>query len=212
MKKNLLLVEGPADLSFFKSYLKHLFPELKIDEKAKKISLESEKIKIVLYSTGGFANIITSRPAIEMHVDEGYDLLVIQDTDSKAIDHGGLEARIKYLEGIKESTSFTFETFLLPNHDDDGDLETLLMSIANKTEFKASYDCYKALLECKKNFADKESFIEMSKEKSIIYDYEMSYNGKDKAKEKNREYDKKFWDFNHISLMPLKKFLNDNIT
>jgi hypothetical protein len=138
-------------------------------------------------------------------IDFKYKILVIQDADNpKKNSYSGVENRIDYLNKIKIKESINFEIFLFPNDKDDGDLETLLLEIA---DFK-NYDTY---MECLHKFIKEEHLNEMIEDKVKIFNYIRMYYGKKDAKEINREYITEYWNFTSDALKPLKNFIEKNI-
>ncbi len=132
----------------------------------------------------------------------------------------GFDNKLEYIrEKFKENRiDFPIEQiFLFPNNQDDGDLEDLLLEIANQKEF---IKCFESYLDCIKK---KENYKPIKKiRKNMLYAYlevfglERLYTKEDicniEGKVKNEykeDYErlKKVLDFNSKSLNPLKNFL-----
>jgi len=144
--------------------------------------------------------------------DFKYKILVIQDADNSTKDpnNGGVELRLRFLNLIKKDLKINFETFLFPDNENDGDLETLLLKIVNKEQFNKSYDCYNKYSDCVKEISQKEFGDELLEEKNVVFNYFRTYNGMENAKEENRKYSDEYWRFTSKKLDTLKTFF-DNI-
>lgn len=213
LRKYLILVEGDADLIFFRDYL--IFLDSNLEVKTKKIKkeliLESQEKKIRLVAIGGYTEIQNKITTIEDSTDQGETVLVIQDADNPQKNHGGVENRLDYLNKIKQKkSSIKFETFLFPNHKDDGDLETLLLQIVEANKFDLANNCYNDFIQCLDKISPSVA-LELSKDKNKIFNFFRAYYGIDSAKEINRVYDQEYWDFKSEHLNELLKFFAKNI-
>jgi len=206
MLKYLIIVEGIADIIFLRDYLIFLNSNLKIITKkiTSQLILKSKNITIKIIKSNSYNAIPALKTKINDDIAQKYKVLIIQDTDDITKDDGGIKNRIEYLDKIQKSMEVKFEIFLFPNHKDDGDLETLLLKIA---DFK-NYDTY---MECLHKFIKKEHLDEMIEDKDRIFNYIRMYYGKQDAKERNREYITEYWDLKSDALKPLKKFIEENI-
>lgn len=208
----LILTEGVADIIFLKDYLIHLNSNLQLATKKikKELILESKnkESRIIIKAIGGYTRLENEQQNIQQFVDQEYKILVIQDTDDVSKDHGGYDERVKYLNDIKNKLSVEFETFLFPNNKDDGDLETLLLQIVNKSKYDPTHQCYT-------NFISSEESLqlghtdELKESKSAIFNYFRAYNGQEKAKEINRAYELTHWEFDSSNIKSLHDFLKD---
>ncbi len=209
-KETLIFVEGPSDRLFLGVYLFYLYFQ-------EKFPIKNFKVQNV----DGKNNL--SKRLLEI---EKYDkTLIIFDADKNY--ESNKKEILKVVSKTKQTISEE-QIFLFPNNQDDGDLETLLLKIANHKEFincfESYLDCikkkehYKPIKDIRKNmlYAYLEAF-ELQKffqykwdtnnkknEENIIID------DKGKIKEKHKEeYEKlkEVIDFNSKSLVPLKNFL-----
>lgn len=213
MSKILIIVEGIADVVFLRDYIKFLKNGCSIDEKKLKkekyIDIKiSENIQIKILMGGGYTAIGNLSSTIETYIDQGYKISIIQDADNPKKENGGVENRMKYLDDFKTEKGISFSIFLFPNNKDDGDLETLLLGITNKSKYDMADECYEKYIECTSNFSNKEFIDELREDKSKVFNYFRTYYGMDKAKEQNRYYEKDYWDFNNVKLNPLEKYLH----
>ncbi len=192
-KEILIFVEGPSDKVFLEAYLYFL----------EDIPIKNFKVKDVT----GKDNLSTKR-LLEI---EKYDkTLIIFDADK---DYESNKKEILKVVSKTKQTISEEQIFLLPNNQDDGDLETLLLEIAKYDEF---LKCFEGYLECIKN---KEHYKPIKNiRKNMLYAYLEVFglenltktDGKDKIKEKHKEeYEKlkEVIDFSLNSLIPLKDFL-----
>jgi hypothetical protein len=222
MFKYLLIVEGIADIIFFRDYLQSLYSTLeKKSERLRganptiefhqELILLSENLEIVILESGGCTKLGNIRTRIREYMDDEYTILIIHDTDNKNKDYGGIEARTNYLNGQKKEYNIDFEFFLFPNNSEDGDLETLLLRITQKDKYKQFDDCHTGYINCLEKFIKGKKIKNFRKEKNYIYTYLSLYINDDSAKERNRVYDKTYWDFSSDALIRLKEFFEKNI-
>jgi len=222
MPKTLIIVEGIADVIFLRDYIKFLKNDYEIDDtklkKDKILILQTDNKEIKILIGGGYTAINNLSNLIEEHIDDGYKIVTIQDADNPNKDkkNGGVTNRMKYLNKIKEDKKIDFDTFLFPNHKDDGDLETLLLKIT-KEPYNISDECYENYIKCceqisEQNFEKEENFAdELRKDKNKVFNYFRTYYGMKSAKEENRCYENKYWNFNDPELSSLEKFLKNII-
>ncbi len=217
MSKTLIIVEGIADVVFLRDYIKILKPNSIMDKSKLKddkifiISIDDREIRILI--GGGYACINNLSPKIREFIDDNYNIVTIQDADNPNKDkkYGGVTKRMNYLDNIENKNKISFKTFLFPNHKDDGDLENLLLRIKNKTQYNLFNDCYENYINCTLKISRQEFADELREDKYKVFDYFRTYYGMMNAKEQNRYYEAKYWDFNHKELLPLKKFLDSLI-
>ena len=129
MKKFQIIVEGDAEIKFFKDYYHHLF-----HEKAPKGSIT---LPIKEDKTGGYKKLFHEEAINPLKENTAYGVknLVIFDADKD------IEARRKELLTIQEQYGVEFELSLLPNNQDAGALEDLLENIINP-ENQPVMDCW----------------------------------------------------------------------
>ncbi|GAA7973935.1 hypothetical protein HpRN138_00830 [Helicobacter pylori] len=211
-KKILIYTEGKSDRNFLGRYLNFL----KCEDRFDIFDIEG-KDKLIL---GEFPEIIEK---ILKNKHQTYkQVCIIFDADKKESQESdaGFDNKLKHIcERFKEKgINFPREQiFLFPNNQDDGDLETLLLKIANHKEF---INCFESYLDCIKKkehykpiknirkskwYAYLEAFgLEDLDTKKNIFDTE----GKIKE-EHQEEYEKlkEVIDFKSKSLIPLKNFL-----
>ncbi|GAA7638645.1 hypothetical protein MMM5_04120 [Helicobacter pylori] len=212
-KKILIYTEGKSDRNFLGWYLNFLkcqdhFDIFDIEGKDKLISDEfPEKIRKILNNE-----------------HQTYkQVCIIFDADKKESQESDVSFDNK-LEHIREKfkekgIDFPREQiFLFPNNQDDGDLEDLLLEIANHKEF---INCFEGYLDCIKKTEHYKPIKNIRKNKWYAYlealGLEYLYTKKNifdniggKIKEEcKEEYEKlkEVIDFNSKSLNPLKKFL-----
>lgn len=210
MQKYLVMVEGKADAPFLRDYLKFLNKDLvvKMDKPMQK-ELSNEDLFIRIIVTGGKNISAKDKTKIQEHLDSAYKIILIQDADSPEKDpnDGGKELREKYFEKVKGELDIDFVTFLFPDDESDGDLETLLFKIINQEKFKKSFDCYKKYSDCSQAISDIAS-KELLENKRILFNYFRTYHGIEKAKEEERIFEAIYWDFTNKFLDPFKGFVN----
>lgn len=192
-----IFVEGDGDDLFLKKYLNHL---------------QLPTIEIV--PTGGYTklHIETVTNQFLANTDAGGINLLIFDADTPET-NGGFAVRKQYLEDKKTQLGITFETFLLPDNQNDGIFENLLEKIVFP-ENQFILDCFDTYTSClETNRAKRE--LRLPALKSKIYAYweimpksnkqnEAFKNKRDSFQEQNYT---QYFDFDHSYLDPLKTFL-----
>lgn len=201
-KEILIFVEGSSDRFFLEVYLLYLYFQ-------EKFPIKNFKVQNV----DGKGNL--SKRLLEI---EKYDkTLIIFDADK---DYESNKKEILKIVSKTKQIISEEQIFLFPNNQDDGDLETLLLKIANHKEFinyfESYLDCikkkehYKPIKNIRKSkwYAYLEAFgLEELYTKKNIFDTEGKVN---KVKNKYKGYYEKLTeviDFNSSSLVPLKNFL-----
>jgi len=215
MSKYLIVVEGKADIVFLRDYLMFLYSNLNIiknftKKNRKEIVFKSDSIEIKILVAGGYTKIKENKilTSIKEHIDYEYKILIIQDADNPDKDNGGVQNRMEYLDKIKD---IKFETFLFPNHKDDGDLETLLLRIIDRLKYDSFLSCYKNYVTCIKEITQKDFITELLEDKNRVFSYFSAYYGMENSKEENREYIEDYWDLKSNALKALEKFIKNNI-
>ncbi|GAA8492801.1 hypothetical protein HpNP92_03140 [Helicobacter pylori] len=139
-KKILIYIEGKSDRNFLGWYLNFLkcqdhFDILDIESKDKLISGEfPEKIRKILNNK-----------------DQTYkQVCIIFDADKKESQESdvGFDNKLEHIREKFKEKGIDFpreQIFLFPNNQDDGDLEDLLLEIANHKEF---INCFESYLDC----------------------------------------------------------------
>ena len=214
MTKYLVLVEGFADATFIRDYLKHIYPEailIKEESKTKTLTIGTVIVKISV--VGGYTALTEKlRVKIKEYVDSEYKIIVIQDADSPKIENGGAFERSKYLDQVKKEVGVKFDSFLFPNNSDDGDLEVLLLAIANHKKIGPALDCYKDYAGCVERIGvDQKHVSELLEDKNLVFCYFRTYYGIKNAKENNRLYSLEYWNLNDEYLEPLSNFFKEKI-
>ncbi|GAA7373226.1 hypothetical protein HpCK89_00760 [Helicobacter pylori] len=126
-KEMLIFVEGSSDRFFLEVYLLYLYFQ-------EKFPIKNFKVQNV----DGKGNL--SKRLLEI---EKYDkTLIIFDTDK---DHESNKKEILKIVSKTKQIISEEQIFLFPNNQDDGDLETLLLEIANHKEF---INCFESYLNC----------------------------------------------------------------
>lgn len=205
----LILVEGIADIIFLRDYLIFLDNNLStVTEKIKKeLILKSNTKEIKLKAIDGYTNIPLNKKMIMTHIDEGFKVLVIQDADNPDKENGGVQNRMQYLN--EQKSDLLFETFLFPNHTNNGDLETLLLRIKKDEKYNPSHECYQTYIECTEKI-NSQCSAELKEDKSLVFNYFRTYYGMENSKEQNRKFEVTYWGFSSEALNPLKTFFDNN--
>lgn len=138
---------------------------------------------------------------------------MIQDADDDVKDkvNGGFKKRMSYLDDIKKQHKLNFNTFLFPDNNNDGDLETILLSIVNKEKFAPFLSSYSSYTKEVCNFSIQKHADELLQNKNQVYGYCQVYTGMKLSSEKDRDYKSIYWDLASESLNSLKSFLKNEL-
>ncbi|GHP70756.1 hypothetical protein JP0048_03450 [Helicobacter pylori] len=198
-KEILIFVEGSSDRFFLEVYLLYLYFQ-------EKFPIKNFKVQNV----DGKGNL--SKRLLEI---EKYDkTLIIFDADK---DYESNKKEILKIVSKTKQIISEEQIFLFPNNQDDGDLETLLLEIANHKEF---INCFESYLDCIKK---KEHYKPIKNiRKNMLYAYLEAFGLEDLYTKKNifdtegkvkdqykGDYEKlqEVIGFDSKSLVPLKNFL-----
>ncbi|GAA9064252.1 hypothetical protein Taitung257_00830 [Helicobacter pylori] len=212
-KKILIYTEGKSDRNFLGWYLNFL----KCKDRFNIFDIEG-KDKLIL---GEFPEIIEK---ILKNKHQTYkQVCIIFDADKKESQEidAGFDNKLKHIcKELKEKgIDFSREQiFLFPNNQDDGDLETLLLEIANHKEF---INCFESYLDCIKKQEHYKPIKNIRK--NMLYAYLEAFGLEDLYTKKNifdniegkvkneykEDYErlKKVIKFESDILAPLKNFL-----
>lgn len=146
---------------------------------------------------------------------------IIFDADKKESQESdaGFDNKLKYIREKFKEKRIDFpreQIFLFPNNQDDGDLETLLLKIANHKEF---INCFEGYLDCIKKTEHYKPIKNIRKNKWYAYLEALGlenltkidiFDNESKIKNKHEENYRRLKEvikFNSKSLIPLKNFL-----
>lgn len=199
MKKVQIFVEGIADAKFLKDFVAHTY---KIDLEIGKVGSESANPAILII--GGKDKIPKVSNLFKENEINEIANIVIFDADNFA------EENSKF---VQYQTKYTIESyFLLPNNQDDGDLETLLEQIINP-ENQTIFDCWANYEDCLRSHKEKNYTTPARKTKIYAYLEALlgeSNSQKELIKEPNRNYlNTLHWNLKAPVLNNLKTFLDN---
>lgn len=205
MKRNIILVEGKGDQKFIVDFL------------AEHYHFEAKKQEDVI-DMKGKDRLIKYKERLQENTDKGGNNIAILDADlPDKHDNGGFKARLKYFEDLVTGKGIKIDFFLFPNHQDDGDLETILENIINPKN-REIFECWNGYEDClnsKENPHREDKSFSLPAKKSKIYSYlecllPDTNAGKDLVKDPdytNREH----WELQNIDneyIKRLKTFLD----
>lgn len=195
-----IIVEGDADVKFFRDYCLYLFGE--------KISNDR------FIKTDGWNGLIKDdvRQRLRSMTDNGGINIVIFDADADT------EKRRTEISEYKTEYGLDFDLFLLPNNQSAGALEDLLENIINPNN-QPIFDCWNDYEEELRQVTipGREKPLTTPAKKSKIYCYLETLHGTSKSQKKmikdaNRDYLKKeHWNLDAEYIKPLKEFLEKNL-
>lgn len=195
-----IIIEGEADVKFFKDYCLHLFGE--------KISNDR------FVKAEGWNGLIKDdvRQRLMSMTDNGGKNIVIFDADAD------VEQRRSEIMQYKEEYDLNFELFLLPNDKSSGALEDLLENIINPNN-RPIFDCWDNYENDLRHttIAGRDKPLTTPAKKSKIYCYLETLHGTSKSqknmiKDANRDYTKtEHWNLDAEYIEPLKEFLEKKL-
>jgi len=207
MKQNIILVEGRGDQKFIVDFL------------AEHYGFEAKKKEDIIDLVGK-DKLVNFKTRLLENTDKGGRNIAILDADlPDKHDHGGFEARLKYLENLVKKNDIAIDFFLFPNHKDDGDLETILENIINPKN-KEIFECwneYENCLKSKENPHSEDKSFNLPAKKSKIYSYlecllPDTTAGKELVKDPKRDYtNRQHWELHNLDneyIKRLKTFLD----
>ena len=137
MKDYIIFVEGATDKAFIENLLATLGIPCRADKNKNVIDIE------------GWTN-ITGEPCQNQLLKAERDnktILIIFDADDTFKDYGGKAKRLNRLFEILDGIASRVNIFLFPDHNSDGDFETLLQRIAHPGH-KSIFECWENYSKC----------------------------------------------------------------
>lgn len=179
---------------------------------------DSWKTRVEIMPLNGKDNLKNSVNLFRENTDAGGVNLVIFDADEPR-NGGGFFSRLGELLMLQDDLAIEFDLFLFPNHQDDGDFETLLSNLINPkhAELLACFQDYEFCVGGKKDEAGNPVY-EIPNRKSKMYAYIDSMK-KTQAEEKafkNKAHDyffanTEYWDLGADYVYPLYIFLMNHL-
>ncbi len=194
MTGTLIVVEGPADRKFITDLVKY---RLKItltradifELKTNGRSIGDSVFNLIKSST----NSLRKPTCFILDNDRASDRT--RDKVTAAFDSRGMALSTEQL-------------FLVPNDQDEGNLETLLLPIVSSTHGDMIFSCYQDYYQCL-GAIDSSFGVEDPKEKLYVYSKLLS----DEGNETKRDYlNSEVWNLDHPSLDPLVRFLHNHLS
>jgi hypothetical protein len=184
--KGTIFVEGTADVKFISDFVARRF------NYRLKAGTEIQEVK-------GKDHLAEFLPKFIISTEQGFSNLVVFDAN------GNFEGRVGELNEKKIDLGVEFETYLFPNNQSNGDLETLLESIINQKN-RPILECFDAFNRCVNTIP---LITFPLNRKTKIHNYvSVLVNESDLAKERNRDYtNEDHWDLDSENLTSLIDFL-----
>lgn len=137
---------------------------------------------------------------------EGDKNIILFDADSPA-NGGGYNVRYTELQNKLQQLGVSANIFLWPNNHKDGEVETLLESIAQRGLHQLFFDCFEDYERCVG------TLYNAPDSKGKLYTYMTAQKGLNKKQRDNLSYDwlfgdTRFWDIDSPYLNPLRQFLS----
>ncbi len=159
----------------------------------------------------------TIQNQIRLSQDEGNSVLVILDADFAAKGWGYARRHEDVMEKMRRN-GLDFPLFLYPNNSDDGDVETLLESLARKDLHRKWWDCFDDYEACVLGVRDDNGQLRYNipNRKAKLHTYISSQRLSNRQRDKiGRGHwlfdDAAFWDLDRAEIKPLVEFLKANL-
>lgn len=152
MQKKVVFLEGINDVKIIQKLLEDKgFSEKKQVQQVKsEIRMQKDgKVEVLLYNLKGWGTVKNSSfiDNMKIYTEQGYICYLIIDADDNSIDEGGFENRKKVVEKVIQENELSLQFFLLPDNQNDGDLETIIRETI-LLQYKNIYDCFIKYIEC----------------------------------------------------------------
>jgi hypothetical protein len=201
MKKLLrIFVEGSTDLRFLTDLVWIHFGK----------TLNKSEIIV----TRGWSNLFNEENLniIQLVAAQGGSSLVIFDTDKDSdIVEESFVIRRELLINKAKKNKVLIDLFLFPNNKEDGDIESLLQTIANPNVYEPVATCYESYFDCLQEYNQRYQsetgirlniFREKDRRKLALRNF-LSIHGQKSDEHKRNYTDTNFWNFNSPALHPL---------
>lgn len=208
-----IYVEGKNDRVFLTSFLEKVFGlKIIITGKVKNpvVRFEGNNLEGQISILGTWTAIKNDffQDQFASNIEEGIQTILLLDAD-KPTNGGGFTIREGEVEAVKSTVNF--EYFLIPNHQDDGYLETVLRNILEE-ENQPLLDCIDLNEDCLRTAAneltrDVNLFPLKSAEKAKLNYLRRLLKDLDNGNYK----DNTIWNLEHPYLDPLKNFLKHHL-
>jgi len=154
---------------------------------------------------------------IRQSQDEGDNVLVILDADFPDKGWGYAKRKKDVMENM-QLNQISFPFFLYPDNQNDGDVETLMESLACKDTHKEWWGCFTDYEMCVKGIKGSEGKLmyNVPNRKAKLHTYISSQRLSNKQRDKIGQGhwlfdDKAYWDLNKDDLKPLLDFFRENL-
>jgi hypothetical protein len=220
MKVN-VFVEGYEDQELVAALLIKLGKVVSWQESGKAFSsLTTTGSQIRINATEGWTKLTNGNlfPELQQSLQEGVLNLVIYDADRPGGQQGGHAYRKNTLLQIKSANQLSFELFLLPDNNQDGQLEDLLHNLIPIGNRQVT-NCFSAYEACVRGLtAPNGQPYQLPVNKSRIFAYleVLPLTPAEKQKMEKRRSAKLFdnpeyWDLDAVDVQPLRSFLDQHI-
>lgn len=198
--KAVIFVEGPDDLNFVRQYLQHLgFGEMLFDGEPKSPGAAGRIIIRPTYGIGIWMQKKIPQDIIDL-IDISDRVLIVVDANAD------IQKRQKEMDAaaakVKAQTDADARIFLMPDDEKAGALECLLIAIFRDGGVAECFGRYKECMHGK-NLPSPDA-------KGQIYAYCEAHKVETDAVKRDYD-DPAIWDLEHPDLLPLRKFLTDNL-
>ncbi|NME70749.1 DUF3226 domain-containing protein [Flammeovirga aprica] len=198
-----IYLEGDADIRFLEDFVAYHFPD--------------KKEHVSFINVGGKTSLPSKKKDLEEDSFNDRKSIIIFDADDTSKPNGGKEASLTFLQNELEKINISHieneDIFLFPNHNEEGDLETLLEKLIpeDKLDVLNCFSSFQICLEAVKDNFNPPLNVPINKTKMYSYEDVLGTNRK-KCAESNRSYLTDHWDLEAESAKPLYDFLEKYLT
>ncbi|AZQ61722.1 hypothetical protein EI427_05580 [Flammeovirga pectinis] len=190
-----IYLEGDADIRFLEDFVAYHFPD--------------KKEQVSFINVGGKTSLPSKKKDLEEDSFNDRKSIVIFDADDESKPNGGKEASLTYLQNELEKIDISHieneDIFLFPNHNEEGDLETLLEQLIpeGKRNVLACFSEYQTCLSSIRDSYTPPLNVPDNKIKMYAYGSLLGAKGSETA----RFYLTNHWDLDAEYAKPLYDFL-----
>ncbi len=178
-KKIFIFVEGNIDLQIIAAFIAQVYNFEKPKSFKGEVTLTNEHKNIILTLKTLSGDDLSGCSAIEHTIKQedvkdytakGYQCFIILDADNpqKNANNGGYGQRKEWLKNIIQTNNLLLDFFLLPNNQDDGDLEILLRK-SLPTEQQGIITCIEQFNNCLESYKQNQN-LSKHQNKALLYE------------------------------------------
>lgn len=168
---------------------------------------------------GGISNLFNEANINQMAQAQitGDQVLILIDADTAAKGYGFAKRKVD-IDNDMQDHKISFPYFIYPNNHDDGEVETLMESIARRDLHQVFFDCFEDYEKCVSGVKDShgQPLYNTPNLKGKLHTYMNAQKLSNKLRKRLGSGDwlfgdNNYWDLNAAVLQPLKNFFTTNL-